>query len=85
VEAARKEIDFIEGQLSAGLGIGGRDRRATSHAERARWMVTKRIKADLKKIADGNPPLGRLLEHCIRTGTICSYRPDPDHPVAWTL
>jgi hypothetical protein len=84
-ERVRQEIELITDQLSAAVGLGGRDRRASSHSERARWMVTKRIKADLRRIRHEHPPLGRLLERCIRTGTICSYFPDPDHPVVWTF
>jgi tetratricopeptide (TPR) repeat protein len=84
-ERIREEVDFLDEQLSAAIGLDGRDRRLASHSERARQTVTKRIKADLRRIREEHPPLGRLLEHCIRTGTICSYLPDPDHPVVWTF
>jgi tetratricopeptide (TPR) repeat protein len=84
-ERVRHEMDAITDHLSAAIGLGGRDRRASSHSERARWMVTKRIKADLKRIANSHPALGRILERTIRTGTICAYLPDPDQPITWTL
>jgi tetratricopeptide (TPR) repeat protein len=51
--------------------------------ERARSAVTKRIKAELRKIAAQNPALGRHLAAAIRTGARCSYRPEP--PVTWQL
>jgi non-specific serine/threonine protein kinase len=40
---AREEIDAIVRQLAAATGLGGRQRAAGSHAERARLAVTKRI------------------------------------------
>ena len=36
-------------------------------------------------IAPVNPPLGRHLRTCVRTGNFCSYTSDPEHPVAWQL
>ena len=36
-------------------------------------MVTQRIKAALRKIAESNEALGRHLGNSIRTGTFCSY------------
>ena len=84
-QRVREEIELLSEQLSAAVGLGGRDRRVASHSERARWMVTKRIRADLRRIRDNDPTLGRLLESTIRTGTICAYIPDSDHPIVWTL
>ncbi|MGH7645023.1 MAG: hypothetical protein ACREMR_05505, partial [Gemmatimonadales bacterium] len=37
---AEAERDFIAHELAAGLGLGGRDRRAAAHSERARLNVT---------------------------------------------
>jgi non-specific serine/threonine protein kinase len=80
---ARSEIDAIAQQLAAAVGLGGRDRRSSSEAERARSAVTKRIKEAINRIAEVIPPLGRHLAARIRTGYFCSYSPNPDRPVAW--
>jgi non-specific serine/threonine protein kinase len=80
---ARSEMGAIVGQLAAAVGLGGRDRRASSGAERARSAVTKRIKEAIKRIAEVVPPLGRHLAARIKTGYFCSYNPHPDRPVAW--
>jgi tetratricopeptide (TPR) repeat protein len=84
-ESARAELEAIESQLASALGLGGRDRKGHAHSERARWMVTNSIKRAIAKIDQMNPPLGRHLHTCIRTGNFCSYTPDPEHPVAWQL
>lgn len=53
--------------------------------ERARVNVTRAIGAALKRLAAHHPALGRHLAVTIRTGTFCSYTPDPRVPVRWTL
>jgi hypothetical protein len=80
---ARGEMDAIAKQLAAAVGLGGRDRRASSDAERARSAVTKRIKDAINRIADLIPPLGHHLAVRIKTGYFCSYIPHPARPVAW--
>ena len=79
------EIDFLTHELAAALGLGGRDRKASSVAERARSTVTKSIKAAMKKIHTSHPALGHHLATHIRTGTFCQYLPDPTQPLRWTL
>jgi hypothetical protein len=61
----------------------GRDRRAASHAERARLNATRAIRAAMANLARANPALGRHLAATIRTGRYCSYAPDPRGPIAW--
>jgi len=80
---ARGEMDAIAEQLAAAVGLGARDRRSSSEAERARSAVTKRIKEAINRIAEVIPPLGRHLAARIKTGYFCSYNPHPDRPVAW--
>jgi hypothetical protein len=80
---ARNEIDAIANQLAAAVGLGGRDRRSSSNAERARSAVTKRVKEAINRIGEVIPPLGRHLAARIKTGYFCSYNPHPDRPVAW--
>jgi hypothetical protein len=82
---AREEMDFIAHELSAAVGLGGRDRRAASAAERARVNVTRALKREIRRIADGDARLGRELDTTVRTGTFCAYEPDPRRPVAWRV
>ena len=79
-----EEIDFLARELGAAVGLGGRDRLAASDAERARVNVTRAIKATLERIAEHSPSLGRHLAITVRTGTFCSYQPDPRVPVTWS-
>jgi hypothetical protein len=74
---ARVELDFLVGELARALGLGGRDRRAASHAERARLNATRAIRAAIANLARANPSLGRHLAATIRTGRYCCYLPDP--------
>jgi non-specific serine/threonine protein kinase len=80
---AREEIDFLAGELARAVGLGGRDRRAASHSERARLNVTRAIRAAMRNLARADPALGRHLSSTIRTGRYCSYVPDPRAEVAW--
>lgn len=83
IERLREEIDFLTQELTSAVGLGGRDRKAASHAERARINVTRTIYAALKKITESHPILGRSLSDSIRTGIYCSYIPDPRYPLIW--
>ena len=80
----REEIDFVARELGAAVGLGGRDRRMASAAERARVNVTRAIKAALERIDQHSPTLGRHLSVTIRTGTFCAYQPDQRVPVTWS-
>jgi hypothetical protein len=80
---ARHEMEFLVAELARGVGLGGRDRRAASHAERARLNVTRAIRAAMANLARANPCLGRHLAATIRTGRYCAYVPDPRVPIAW--
>ena len=82
-ERAEQEIDALTAELSRAVGLGGRNRRAVSASERARQSVTKTIKAVLQRIAESDALLGDSLSRSIKTGTFCSYEPDPDFPIAW--
>ncbi len=82
---ARSELDFLVGELARAVGLGGRDRRAASHAERARLNATRAIRAAMANLARANPSLGRHLASTIRTGRYCSYTPDPRAPIDWEL
>lgn len=82
---ANQERDFLVAELARAVGLGGRDRRASSASERARVSVTRAIRAALGKIHEHGPALGKHLERTIRTGTYCSYMPDPNALLDWDL
>ena len=82
---AREEMEFIARELSSAVGLGGRDRRAASNAERARVNVTRAVKGVIRRIAAEDESLGRELETTVHTGYFCRYEPDPRRPVAWQV
>jgi non-specific serine/threonine protein kinase len=84
-EQARSEIAAIVQQLASAVGVGGRDRRSGSEAERARSAVTKRIKDSVCKIGEVIPSLRHHLVVQIKTGYFCSYNLSQEHPVAWSF
>src|SRR3984957_4894003 len=82
-EKAEAEIDALTSELSRAVGLGGRDRRAGSASDRARQTITKTIKSVLERIAQSDAAVGDIFSRCIRTGTFCSYQPDPVSPIVW--
>ncbi len=74
-ERARVELDTLVDHLTAALGLGGRARRATGEAERARSAVTQRVRAAIKRIGEQHPELGEHLRASVTTGTFCRYGP----------
>lgn len=80
---AREEMEFLAGELAAGIGLGGRPRPAVSPSERARQSVTKAIRGALSRIAEQSPRLGEHLRTTVHTGTYCSYTPDSRSPISW--
>jgi hypothetical protein len=83
-DRAREEMGMLARELSRAVGLGGRDRVSGSANERARLSVTRAIRLSMARIAEHSAGLGDHLEATIRTGTYCSYRPDPRVPVDWS-
>ena len=82
---ADAEREFLVRELSRAVGLGGRDRRASSASERARAGVTRAIRQAIGRICEHHPQLGEHLNHAVRTGTRCAYLPDARAPAAWRL
>jgi hypothetical protein len=82
---AREEYEFIAQELAGAVGLGGRDRPASSDAERARVNATRALRKTLARVQEHDAALGRLLDRTIRTGTFCAYEPDPERPVEWRV
>jgi hypothetical protein len=80
---ARQELEFIEHELAAAFGLGGKARRLADPAERARKAVANRIRDAVSRIQASHPALGRHLRTSIRTGTFCSY--EPERTVTWEV
>ena len=74
-ERAREELAFIERELSKAVGLGGRERRSGSAAERARVNVQRRIRDAIRRIESYHPGLAKHLDRAVRTGTYCVYEP----------
>jgi len=83
--AIEGEITFLTRELSRAVGLGGRDRRAASTAQRSRVNVTRAIKRTIEKIRPHSPALAGLLARRIKTGLLCVYRPDDRSPIAWNV
>jgi hypothetical protein len=83
VAKAEDEIEALSKELSRGIGRGGRHRRAGSTSERARLSVTSAIKVAIERVAQKHSRLAAHLSASIRTGTYCSYRPDPQSNADW--
>ena len=79
------EIDFLAREISRAIGLGGRDRRAGSVAERARLNVTRAIKTALQKISEYHSGLGEMLDRSVHTGSFCSYVPYSPTPTVWKV
>jgi non-specific serine/threonine protein kinase len=80
---AQNEAQAIADYLASAMGLGGRDRKTSSDAERARSAVTKCIRKAIQKIGEAIPSLGYHLAARIKTGYFCSYNPHPERLVAW--
>jgi len=80
-----EEISFLTRELSRAVGLGGRDRRAASVAQRSRLNVTRAIRRSIEKIRQHHPALGAHLATRIKTGLQCVYREEVRHPLQWEL
>jgi hypothetical protein len=74
--AARREIETLARELSAGSRRSGGLRLAGSYAERARVNVRNNISTALRLIRRHEEELWRHLYRGVRTGTYCAYIPE---------
>ena len=72
---AREELDAIAAELSRAFGLGGRERRTGSAAERARVNVQRRLRDAVKRITQYSPAAGKHLNWALKTGMYCVYDP----------
>ena len=74
-EELQVELDRLVGELARAFGVGGRERRAGSAAERARLNVTRALRTAVARISEVLPDAGAALDRDLRTGLYCSYTP----------
>lgn len=74
-EARRSEMEALVAELARATGLGGRDRRGASSAERARVNVQRRLKAAVSALARHSRAVDEHLSRALRTGTFCRYDP----------
>ncbi len=84
-EACQVELDLLVSQLAQAFGLGGRERRAASAAERARLNVTRALRAAITKVVEGLPGPGEVLDRRVRTGLYCAYEEAPEDAVRWIV
>lgn len=84
-ESLQQELDLLVQQLAGAFGLGGRERRAGSAAERARLNVTRAIRTAVRTLAHALPTAGAALDRGVRTGRYCVYEPAPDDDVNWIV
>jgi hypothetical protein len=79
------EMQQLVGQLAAAFGLGGRDRRAASAAERARLNVTRALRAAPARLTEALPEAGAALDRRVRTGLYCAYEPEEADGIRWIV
>lgn len=79
----REEIVALTHELGSALRQGRGS--ASRDTERARVSVTRVIKAAVRRITASDRDVGLYLATTVKTGTYCSYRPDPRLAVEWLL
>ena len=82
---AESDREHLVAELTRAFGIDGRPRTVGDDVERARGSVTRSLRYALRRLRELQPELGEHLDQHVRTGTYCSYRPDPITPVTWEL
>jgi tetratricopeptide (TPR) repeat protein len=84
-QVLQAELDALVDQLAQAFGLGGRARRASSAAERARVNVTRALRSATAALGEALPEAGAVLDRRLRTGLYCAYEPDPADNVRWAV
>ncbi|GEP34858.1 hypothetical protein NSZ01_26260 [Nocardioides szechwanensis] len=82
---AQRDRDYLVAELTRAVGLGGRARTVGGTSERARTSVARSLRYALRRLGEEHADLGAHLDRTVRTGTYCSYEPDPLTPVVWEL
>ncbi len=76
LEKLQEEYDRLIDHLSGSLNLRGQTRKTGGAVEKARAAVTWRIRNAIARIEQHHPMLGAHLSNAVKTGTLCSYKPD---------
>ena len=82
-ELAERDREYLIAELRSAVGLAGRHRSTGGSAERARTAVTRSVRYALTRLAEHHPVAATHLEQHVRTGTYCSYNPDPMTTIEW--
>lgn len=85
VAAIREQLEAFERLVRSATAPGGRSRRFTDEAERARQAVQKAIAGCIRRIRRGHPRLADHLETHVKTGSTCCYRRSGARAVVWQI
>ena len=85
VERAEVQRQELADHLAAALGLAGSVRGWSGPAEKARQSVTKTLRSAVVRIELVDPLVAAHLRASLRTGTWCSYEPDPSASLAWEV
>lgn len=85
VELAERDRAYLIAELTRAVGLSGRHRTTGGTAERARTSVARSIRYAIQRLAEHHGTLAGHLQQSVRTGTYCSYSPDPLAPVTWEV
>ena len=85
VAKAQADREYLVTELRRATGLGGRMRTTGGSSERARTSVARSLRYALAELAAHHPDVAQHLRTSLRTGTYCSYQPDPFARVDWML
>src|SRR5262245_11853652 len=85
VARLEEEMRVVAREAAGAVGLGGGEGRAAAASERARENVARGVKMVLDRLDESMPDLAAHLQRTIRTGTFCSYKPDPTSRIRWSL
>jgi hypothetical protein len=80
---AERDREYLIAELRSAVGLAGRQRSTGGSAERARTAVTRSVRYALNRLAEHHALAAAHLQQHVRTGTYCSYAPDPMAPIDW--
>jgi len=80
-----EERRVLQRVVAGATGLGGGEERTASASERARENVARAVKMVLDRLDESIPDLAAHLKRTLKTGSYCSYTPDPGSPVRWTF
>jgi hypothetical protein len=85
IALAERDREYLIAELTQATGLSGRQRTTGGSAERARTSVTRSIRYAVTRLAEHHPAISTHLRQTVKTGTYCTYEPDPLAPIDWQL